>query len=355
MTHILETETLAADDVLLIPSLGRLRSRSDAQLKPFMYSAPMDTVTGYDLTKRMVELGQHPVVCRNLPTSEWEKCLREFAGNPQVFFAISTCREWLKDLVDKLIELEVDQPINVAIDVAHGDMVMAHELAAYLKELGVCRYIMSGSICTLEAAKRAITAGCTHLRVGVGPGSVCTTRLQTGCGYPQLSAIYRISQGLEMEERKQVQIIADGGVRTPGDAAKYLSVGADAVMLGSRFSQAIEATGWEHDGWEPLDTSGPVSFPTPAPEPIFAKTFRGHASASFQRAHGKSSWCPEGASTKITWKGHTVESVVREFQGGISSAISYLGLTGITGLAPQNVRMIKITPGAVAEGKPHGV
>ena len=360
MTHILNTEILTTDDVLLVPNLGILNSRSDAKLHSFLYSAPMDRVTGHAMAKNLLEMGENTVICRNIPEAEWDACIKEFAARPptlkgQVFFAISTCRKWLKTFINKLIAFKIEQPINVAIDIAHGDMKTAHELAGYLQELGICRYIMSGSICTLEAARRCIAAGCTHLRVGVGPGSMCTTRLQTGCGYPQLSAIYKISQGLNSTERGKVKIIADGGVRTPGDAVKYMAAGADAVMLGSRLSRALEAPGWLSEGYEPPSPGEVITFPRVTPNPILTKIFRGHASASFQKDHNKINRCPEGASTKIKWLGETAESVVSEFRGGLSSAISYLGLTQSDQLGPNTVRMIKITPAATSEGKPHGV
>ena len=360
MTHILDTKILTTDDVLLVPSLGILNSRSDAELHSFLYSAPMDRVTGYTMAKALLELGENAVICRNIPEAEWDFCIKEFAirspkKRGQVFFAISTCQKWLKTFFDKLIAFGIKQPINVAIDIAHGDMKIAHELAGYLQELGICKYIMSGSICTLEAARRCIAAGCTHLRVGVGPGSMCTTRLQTGCGYPQLSAVYKISQGLNPAKRNKIKIIADGGVRTPGDAVKYMAAGADAVMLGSRFSHALEAPGWFTEDYEPPPAGKVISFPRADPKPIYAKVFRGHASASFQEDHNKINACPEGTSTKIRWQGKTTESIVNEFRGGLSSAISYLGLTRSNQLGPDTVRMIKITPAATNEGKPHGV
>jgi len=356
MTHVLDTELLSADDVLIVPSLGVLGSRSEAQLQPFLYSAPMDTVTGYNLTKELVEQGHMAVVCRNLPTEELLKCIKDFGSHPRVFFAISTCREWLKLFIDTLLAQGVDQPINVAIDVAHGDMLKAHELAAYLRELGICRHIMSGSICTGEAAERAVRAGCSHLRIGVGPGSMCTTRIKTGCGYPQLSAVYRIHRYLEsLELRTNVELVADGGVRTPGDAAKYLCAGADGIMMGKNFGRAIESVGWEHDGWQAPDLNGVVTFPLPEPEPLYAKTLRGHASASFQRAHGKKSACPEGASTRIEWDGTELSDVVGEFEAGLTSTISYVGLQSLADLGPDTTTMVKITSTTLLENMPHGV
>lgn len=347
MTHILDNEVLAADDVLCVPTLGTITSRSKVEVQPFIYSAPMDRVTGYALTKELVRLGQFAVVCRTLEQSEWQQTLKEFAGHPQVFFAIGLCRSQLKVLIDRLIELGIDRPINIAIDVAHGDMKQAHELAAYLRELGICRFIMSGSICTPAAAVRAKMAGCTHLRVGVGPGSVCSTRLMTGCGYPQLSAVYEIAKHLD-----DIEIIADGGIRTPGDAVKYLAAGATGVMMGSVLAITLESAGWEHAGWHPLDTSETVSFPLPDPEPIYAKFYRGQASASFMLDNNKSHACPEGTEAEITWQGDRAESIINKYKAGVASACSYLNLDKSKDLGPGTVRMVRITSSAMAEGKP---
>jgi IMP dehydrogenase len=355
MTHILDSELLSADDVLLVPSLGLLDSRSQAELGPFLYSAPMDTVTGYDLTEQLVALGHVAVVCRNLPTEELLRCINDFASNPNVFFAISLDREWLKLFMEALLATGTEEPVNVAIDIAHGDMLKAHELAIFLREAGFCRYIMSGSICTPAGASRAITAGCTHLRIGVGPGGMCTTRVKTGVGFPQLSAVYHIHRHLQNEGQRSAVLIADGGVRQPGDVVKYLSAGADAVMMGSRFSRAIESAGWQHDGWENPPLEGLVTFPLPAPIPMYAKNLRGHASADFQKSHGKSAACPEGASTRIEWDGTELSHIVAEYEGGVASAISYLGLNSILQLGPESVTMIKVTSSTQLESMPHGV
>lgn len=350
MTHVLDDQVLAADDVLCVPGLGVLPSRSGAKITPFIYSAPMDTVTGYALTKELVRLGHYAVVSRALEHSEWLKTLKEFAGHPQVFFAIGLCRDQLKTLFDTLVEMEIDRPINLAIDVAHGDMQQAHELVAYLCELGVCRFIMSGSICTRQAAMRARMAGCTHLRVGVGPGSMCTTRLMTGCGYPQLSAVYEIAKQI-----KDAEIIADGGIRTPGDAVKYLAAGATGVMLGSLLAKTKEATGWEHAGWtDPVLDDGPVSFPMPSPEPVYEKNFRGQASLSFMRQHGKTHACAEGVSKTITWRGDVLEGTIKWFEAGVAGGVSYLGCTSIDELGPDTVEMVRVTNNTVLEGRPQG-
>ena len=329
MSHLLQEKALSVDDVLLVPKEGILNSRSQAQLKTFLCSAPMDTVTGYEMVKAMLAHDELAVVSRFLPEEERDKCIKEFAGNPRVYFAVG-----FKDYESTLNK--TSQQINIALDIAHGDMTLLHKLTEKLAESDLVDRIMSGSICTWQAALRAIEAGCTDLRVGVGPGAACTTRLMTGCGYPNLSAVYQIAQ--RTEKYSGVTVIADGGVKHPGDAVKYMSAGAHAVMMGSAFSRTKESAGWkEVDG-------------------KLIKSYRGQASAAFQvDQFGSSNRCPEGASSSsYAWDGLTVSDVIGKYHGGMQSALSYLGLSSTDQLHPDNVEFVQITAATYIEGTPHG-
>ena len=343
----LETELLSANDVLLAPSYGVLQSRTEAKLGSFLYSAPMDTVTGQDLTNAMVNLGEHPVVCRYLH-EQWLSCLKQFKGNENVFFAIGLKPEDLNEIKKIATAQDLHSIFSVAVDLAHGDSEHAINLITKLRELPYIGNIMSGSVCTAAGAIRCVEAGATHIRVGVGPGAACTTRLMTGCGMPQLSAVYSINKALcehqihlpngwpseSVNVRSQITIIADGGIKYPGDAVKYLAAGADAVMLGRRFSECYESAGW-NDG---------------------TKRYQGQASATFQKTmFGKSHTCPEGETSKSFEPTTTCKKVIEEFRGGVASAISYLGLTSTHQLCPENVQFLRITPSTYHEGTPHGV
>jgi len=307
----------------------------------------MDTVTGLDLTRAMLASNQYPVVCRYL-REEWLACLTEFQGNENVFFAIGLKSEDINEIAK--VALSEDAPVvfSEALDVAHGDSEHAIEVIAKLRELPYIGNIMSGSVCTAQGAIRNIEAGATHIRVGVGPGAACTTRLMTGCGMPQLSAVYNINKALKdyeihlpkgewpetIQVRSQITIIADGGIRYPGDAVKYLAAGADGVMLGRRFSECHESAGWQNG----------------------IKQYRGQASASFQQAQfGKENACPEGATGNSFRPSKGCKEIIQEFEGGLASAISYLGLISTTQLRPENVNFIRVTPSGYTEGTPHGV
>lgn len=339
--NILDNELLCVDDVLLEPKLGLLRSRSEAVLKPFIYSAPMDTVSGLEFCQELLSLAETPVLCRNLPIEEYTSGVL-YLANTSGFIALGSGKEELLNFM-KLIQklqsqglIKEDTKFNIAIDIAHGDSINGHETAAFLREYSFVDKIMSGSIATPAAAIRSLEAGCTHLRVGIGCGAACQTRVQTGIGVPQLSAVYLIARELKRQDKYQnYTIIADGGIDSPGKAVKYLAAGADAVMMGNVFSRTLESYGWKkHLG-------------------RLYKSYRGHASKDFMTEHNKNNKCPEGvASSAFYWSNLTVKDVVDEYRGGVSSAISYLGLTSMDEISPENVSFLKITHATQIEGLP---
>lgn len=353
---LLDEELLSVDDVLMVPKLGVLSSRSEAQITPYIYSSPMDTVTGYELTKTMLDNNQYPVVCRFLE-DEWKRCLKEFYNNPSVFFAIGSKKESIQFLITELEKIRPDDiqncpPISVAVDIAHGDTLHAHALYKWLSQQPFIGNIMSGSICTPDAALRAYESGCTHIRVGIGPGSACTTRVMTGCGMPQLSAVYFAHKILKAVQA-DCEVIADGGIRSPGDANKYLAAGATGIMMGSAFSKTEESAGWKVELNE-IDTSKTVTFPLKRTYKK-VKQYRGQASASFQEdMFGKSNICPEGASTNTFSPQNTCKQIIDKYIGGLQSAISYLGITSSDEMNPDNVTFIKVTQSTYKEGTPHG-
>lgn len=336
---------LAVDDVLLVPALGRLSSRSDAKMHPFIYSAPMDTVTDKVLAEALMKAGHIPC----LPTSSTVKDLN-FLGelvdkinyyesdlSSRYFVLAVSRREKIPQNIIEFLKQEHSEDIVVAVDVAHGHSIYGLDTIKYLSDNFSLKGIMSGSIVTEEAAEDCIKAGATLLRVGVGPGAACSTRVQTGFGYPQLAAVHAIAKAIK--DHRNIQVIADGGIRNPGDAAKYLAFGASGIMMGSVFSKAKESPGWT------LDKDG-ISL---------VKTYRGQASASYQESRfGKANDCPEGVTSKeFQWDGiTTVEKIVKEFEGGIRSAISYSGHTSLKDFCELGVQYVRITDAGRAEGLP---
>ena len=343
--RLFTNEYLTTSDVSLKPSLGILESRQDAEVNPFIFSSPMDTVTGTDMVKALSGLGHSPVVCRFTPA--WRESFDWWMDNNQpdnVWFSIGAGKncgllEWLDDYANHI------RGINIAVDVAHGDSTFAHKATLEAAMKTYVERVMSGTVCTADGAIRAIQAGCSHIRVGVGPGSACTTRLMTGFGLPNLSSVYRINEAIvdytsdNNLSRQDYFIVADGGIKNPGDAVKYITAGADGVMLGGALSRTHES-----DGWEEMVAGG-----TPV------KRYRGQASASFQKdLLGKSPKCAEGAVGPVITPTESVEDVINRYVGGMQSAISYAGVTSMSEMNTYNVKFERITNSGWAEGTPHG-
>lgn len=345
MQNPLDSEALTTNDIILVPKKGVINSRSHAEIKPFIYSAPMDMVSSPDLVKEMLRLDHFPIISRfNKEEDVLASILAHDAYDKLPFIAMGFNEA-------KHISA-LNCKASYALDIAHGDMNRAYQVTRRLSNYAGVKHIMSGSICTPEGAIRALESGCTHIRIGVGPGAACTTRLMTGCGFPQLSAVYLIYRAVQKHYGsdaigKDIHLIADGGIKNPGDAVKYLAAGATGVMMGSAFSKCIESPGWQ----EPtaFDRLRGITQPM--------KTYRGQASSAFQHSmFGKANACPEGATSKpFRWNGDTVESVIKKYEGGVRSAISYLGLTRIEQLCPENVTFVKVTSSGYHEGTPHGV
>lgn len=352
--HLLDKEILSADDVLLVPKYGKLRSRSHAKLRPFIFSAPMDTVTGPKLAAAMRSIGEIPVVSRFksevIPQKEFDESMDQYLidtdGDFDVFWAVGGDVEDINEFFARRDRLGCKEKVSVAIDIAHGHSITGHQALVHIKKSKRAFNVMCGSICTDAAALAAIGLGATHLRVGIGSGSVCTTRNITGCGFVQLSAIYKIYRCLELNDLiDDVTIIADGGIRQPGDAVKYLAAGAHSIMLGRGLSQTDESAGWFiKDRFKNITAYD-----------MREKSYRGQASYDFQKdVLNRDAACPEGVALSPFKPNTTVQKVIEMYRGGVSSAISYLGLGTIDDFGPDAVEFIKVTTAGYIEGTPHG-
>lgn len=319
---------ISVDDISLVPGKGILSSRSHARMTPFLINAPMDTVSSFDLVSEMVRMGEYATVSRFMPPAEYEKCVNTFHTNPDVFFAISaSCAEYktYKNLVDA----------SLCYDVAHG---YSNEGLAVPEFLRKAKWrganLMSGSLCTYKAASALAQAGYNFLRVGIGSGSACTTRRMTGVGVPTLQAVIDV---VGVAHAFRAKVVADGGIREPGDAAKYLAAGADAIMMGRVFSRVVESPGWDAEGF---------------------KAYRGQASAEFQNdIYGHVDMCPEGVALPKHQKNSklTTETIIESYRRGISSMISYLGCDSLDDVRGQPIVYVIVTSNGHVEGLPHGL
>lgn len=344
---------ITVNDILLRPGRGRYESRKDIPLEGFIYNAPMDTVGGYDLCKKMLELGQYAVLCRNIDPVEYLRAIVDFHRHPRFFVAIPAD---VSLFVRDVLSLDSISSCNVAFDVAHGWSVGVLTGLNILRFHPKIRRIMSGSIATGPAAKDLVSHGVTDLRVGIGCGSVCITRLMTGVGVSQLSAIIEVAEHVSClpdEVCEKVSIIADGGIKYPGDAVKYLAAGANAVMLGSLLAPCVEAYGWKEEmSFATFNMNSKIVSAGPFNK---YKIYRGHASHDFQRATGKSTPHAEGVSTSVIPfnSNYTVQSVVDEFNSSLKSAISYVGVTTQRDLQTKQIDFSFITSNGLNESRAH--
>lgn len=240
--------------------------------------------------------------------------------------------------VDALVKAGVD---IIAIDSAHGHSKGVIEKISQIRKAFPELDLVGGNIVTGAAAKDLIKAGANVLKVGVGPGSICTTRVVAGVGVPQLSAIYNV---YEEAKKKNVTVIADGGIKLSGDIVKALASGAGAVMLGSLLAGTEEA---------------------PGEEIIFQgrkfKSYQGMGSLSAMKRGGKERYfqseakkfVPEGIEGRVPFKGK-LEDVVFQLVGGIRAGMGYCGTKDLPTLQKEG-KMVQITGSGLKESHPHDV
>ncbi len=239
-----------------------------------------------------------------------------------------------------LIEAEVDV---VIIDTAHGhnkDVARAVERA---KKLSSTVQIVAGNVATAEATRSLIDAGADAVKVGIGPGSICTTRVVAGVGVPQLTAIM---DSAEEAAKSGVPIIADGGLRTSGDAAKALAAGASTVMVGSMLAGTAEAPGetFLYQGRSYKSYRGMGSVGAMA---------RGSADRYFQQDVSAMKLVPEGIEGQVPFKG-PASSVIHQLVGGVKAAMGYTGSPTIADLQ-ERAQFVRITNAGLSESHVHDV
>ncbi len=220
----------------------------------------------------------------------------------------------------------------LTLDIAHGDSVMMLETLDYVKKTFPHVDIIAGNVATAHAVKTLVDHGADAVKVGIGPGSMCTTRIITGCGVPQLSAIAMcVAEG----QRLNIPIIADGGIKTSGDIVKAFAAGAETVMLGSMLSGCLETPGEVHGG---------------------KKKYRGMASKDAQvswRGELPTGMAAEGESRWISCKGSVVQ-IIDELCGGVRSGMTYLNAQTLADIH-RNARYIEMSASGMTESRPHGM
>jgi IMP dehydrogenase len=233
----------------------------------------------------------------------------------------------------------------IVVDTAHGHTKKVGEIVKYIKKIKAKNTALcAGNIATPEAAKFLIKLGVDIIKVGIGPGSICTTRLVAGIGVPQLSAILAVRNGLK---NKNAKIISDGGIKYSGDLAKAFAAGADAVMIGSLFAGTDETPG------KLIKKNGKLFKSFRGMGSVGAMN-KGSADRYFQtKQKDTSKYVPEGVEGFVKYKGD-VGSIIFKLIGGLKSSMGYLGSKEIVKLR-NKPQFVKITKAGFYESMVHNV
>ena len=270
---------------------------------------------------------------------EFPKASRDAKGRLMVAAAVGTGEDTM-ERVRALIAVGVDA---LVVDTAHGHSKNVLNRVAEIKRLNPQIQVIGGNIATYEAAVALHKAGADAVKVGIGPGSICTTRIVAGVGVPQLSAIFDCAKA---SRELDLPIIADGGIRYSGDVAKAIAAGASTVMIGSIFAGAEEAPGETiiYDGRKFKAYRGMGSI---------GAMQAGSSDRYFQSGVNAEKLVPEGVEGMLPFKGR-VSDIVYQLCGGLRSGMGYCGSKTISELQ-QNAQFIKISPAGMKESHPHDI
>ena len=343
-------EALTFDDVLLVPkysailpSQTNLRTQLSNNLilqVPFLSSA-MDTVTESKMATAIAQLGGIGIIHRNLSINVQVKEIKKVVNKKLlVGAAIGTAKEdFLR--AQNILDCGVDL---LVIDTAHGHSEKVLKTLSQIRKINTKIAICVGNIATGEAAKRLSDEGANILKVGIGPGSICTTRIIAGIGVPQISAIMDVKRRVK---NNKIKIISDGGIKFSGDIIKALGAGADAGMMGSIFAGTGESPGNKfkyrnkfYKSYRGMGSIGAMS--------------SGSSERYFQANHkNKSKFVPEGVEARVEYKG-TIDKIIYQLQGGLRSSMGYIGAKNISDIK-KRAKFVKITKAGFYESMVHSV
>lgn len=320
--------SLTYDDVLLLPQISNINSRLeiDTSIKfgPYtltkpIIAAPMDTIVGEKMARKMGQIGAIAALPREDIDKKAKICKKLTTEDLPCIYTVG-----LKNGMEDTKLLYNSGAKVILVDVAHGGLVRSIELAKKIKEKFKI-FVITGNIANYDEAMYYKKMKIDAAKVGIGPGGLCSTRLIAGAGFPQLSAIFETTSA-------GIPVIADGGIRKPGDFAKAIAAGACTIMVGSIFGGTDETPGEVING---------------------QKNVRGQASSSYMKDNGVSEnqfRAAEGISTKVNVKGPVAE-VVEQLMGGLRSAMSYTGTKSITEFQKKAV-FVKISRATLNENIP---
>ena len=360
---------LSFDDISLMPRYNNIGSRRDVDTSvqfgslnlsiPIM-SANMDTITGPKMVSAMLDLGGLGFLHRFCSIEDNVRMYQDAALEWQ------NTRLPRKQTGEAVISLGVNEGLDrfsalytagarfFCVDVAHGHSKEVGRLVHDIKQVASDVFVVAGNVCTAEGAEYLVDKGADAIKVGIGPGSVCSTRVKTGFGVPQFTAI---------QECRHVScfLISDGGIKTPGDAVKAFAAGADAIMVGGMLAGTAETPGEiieENTTFNQfyLDFARKAyNSAIQSPDTQRFKLFRGMASKEAQEDYmgSMADWkTAEGIEIKVAAKG-PVSDVIADLMGGIRSGMCYCGANTIEQIR-ERARWVEITSSGRFEGLPHG-
>lgn len=339
---------LAYDDVLLLPNYSDVTpSKTETgtsltnaiSLKIPIVASPMDTVCDQVMALALGKLGGYGIIHRNMSIEKQVGQLTWVLKHKVNCGAAVGVGPDFAGRVKMLVKAGVKE---ICVDSAHGHTRHVGEATKWIKDKFAEIEIISGNVATYEGAAFLFKMGAAAVKVGMGPGSICTTRIMSGMGVPQLSAVIDC---VRAAKKFKGRIIADGGIKASGDIVKALAAGADAVMLGSLLAGTDEAPGKKikiKNQW--------------------FKAYRGMGSAAAMK-HGSAErygqaktakkFIPEGVDGLIEYKGKLAD-VVYQLIGGLRAGMAYLGANNLAKLKTR-AKFIQITSAAWAESKPHSL
>ena len=354
---------LSYDDVLIVPQFSevlppqvstKVELPGGIRLHLPVLSSAMDKVTEWRLAKELARLGGMGVLHKNCTAADQaefvkkvkssskveELSCKDSKGRLRVAAAIGVSDSQLHRL-ELLCKEEVDM---VVIDTAHGHSSRVFEMVKTVKRLYPKLVVTAGNIATVDACKFLADAGADMVKIGIGPGSICTTRIVAGVGMPQFQALINCR---DFCIKNNLPFIADGGIKNSGDIAKALGTGASLVMLGSLLAATHESPG------ELLEVKGKLY-----------KIYRGMGSVGAMNQGSKDRYgqedisstrklVAEGVEGKVPYKGE-LEEVIYQLIGGLRSSMGYVGAANLESFH-QKVKFIKMTSSSLRESLPHNI
>jgi len=344
-------EALTFDDVTMAPKYSEVlpsevdtstKLSNNLTLKIPLLSSAMDTVTESKMAIAIAKAGGIGVIHRNLNIKNQIEEIRKVKKQKLLVGAAVGAGPLELKRAEAILKENIDL---IVVDTAHGHSKKVAEIIKVIRKMKTKKTTLcAGNIATAEAAKFLIKLGVDIVKVGIGPGSICTTRLVAGIGVPQLSAIIEVKKGVKNNKTK---IISDGGIKYSGDIAKALSAGADAVMIGSLFAGSLETPG------KLIKKNGKLYKSFRGMGSVGAMN-KGSADRYFQtKQKDASKYVPEGVEGFVRYKGD-IKRIIYKLIGGLKSSMGYLGAKKVT-LLKNKPNFVKITKAGFYESMVHNV